>query len=100
MRHLLSGRDGLALGVGGGDVAHRGAGGDAEHTHEMDGVGGVAGLVEDPVLPQLGGVEAKRPKDQADRQAGDRRAGAHGGGLLADQQVRVGGQRPAPVALA
>jgi hypothetical protein len=42
----LSRQGETALGVGGVDVFHRGSGGDAEHAHEVDGVGGVAGFEE------------------------------------------------------
>jgi len=45
--------------VGSGDVLHSGGGGDAEHAHEVHGVGGVAGLVEDAVLAELGGAQAQ-----------------------------------------
>jgi hypothetical protein len=33
----------------------RGARGDAEHAHDVRWIGGVAGLIQDPVLPQPGG---------------------------------------------
>ena len=39
-----------AFGVGGLDVVHGGVGGEAEDAHEVDGVSGVPGLVQDPVL--------------------------------------------------
>ena len=39
-----------AFGVGGLDVVHGGLGREAEDAHEMDRVGGVPGLIEDPVL--------------------------------------------------
>jgi hypothetical protein len=44
--------------VGAVDVSHGGAGGDAEHAHEVDRVGGLAGFVADAVLPDLLGGEA------------------------------------------
>jgi hypothetical protein len=39
-----------AFGVGGLDVVHGGLGGEAEDAHEVDGVSGVPGFVEDAVL--------------------------------------------------
>ena len=38
------------------DVLHRRGVGDAEQAHQPNRIGGVAGLVEDPVLAQLAGV--------------------------------------------
>src|SRR5260370_40223923 len=81
----LSRQGGPPLGVGGADVLHRGRGGDAEHAHEVDGAGGVPGLVEDAVLAELGRAEPQRPEDAGHDHAGDRREGGHGGGLPAVQ---------------
>src|SRR6266849_5065389 len=96
----LSRQGGPPLGVGGVDVLHRGRGGDAEYAYEVDGVGGVPGLVEDAVLAEFGRAEPQRPEDAGHDHAGDRREGVHDGGLLADQQVGVGGAGPAAVPFA
>jgi hypothetical protein len=91
--------DGLPFGVGGVEVFHRGGVGDPEHAHAADRVGGVADLVEDPVGPELRGAHARRSKAPVDHRQGDGRVGGVDGGLLADQQVGIGGIGPAPLAL-
>jgi hypothetical protein len=63
------------------DVLHGGFGGEAEDAHEVDGVGGVPGLVQDPVLPDFGRGEAEPGEDGVDAGQGDRRAGGIVGGL-------------------
>src|SRR5260370_9846436 len=73
----LSRQGGPPLGVGGVDVLHRGRGGDAEYAYEVDGVGGVPGLVEDAVLAEFGRAEPQRPEDAGHDHAGDRRGGVH-----------------------
>jgi len=49
----------MFAGVCGVDVAHGGVGGDVEHAHEVDWVGGCAGFVEDAVASELGVVDAE-----------------------------------------
>ena len=84
---------------GGVGVLHRGGTADAEHAHEADGVGGVAGLVEDPILAELRGAHAKRPRAAVDHPHGDGQMGGVDGALPADQQVGVAGVGPAPPSL-
>ena len=86
--------------MGGLDVVHGGLGAEAEDAHEVDGVGGVPGLVEDPVLPESGRAEAELGEGGVHDGEGDRRAGVGGGGLLGDQQVGVAGEGPVAVSFA
>jgi hypothetical protein len=100
-RGLLSSRECRPpFGVSGLDVGHGGLGGDAEHGHEVDGVGGVAGFVEDAVAAELAGSEPERGEDGLDDGVGDGRLVLVAGGHPGDQQVRVGGAGPAPVPFA
>ena len=73
------------------DVLHGGVGGQAEDAHEVDGVGGVPGFVQDPVLPHLGRGEAEFAEDGVEDGMGDRRAGGVDGCVPGDQQVGVAG---------
>jgi hypothetical protein len=67
--------------------------GDAEDADQVDRVSGVAGLVQDALVAQPVRADAERLEHGADHGGADR-AGA-GGGLLADQQVRVAAAWPA-----
>ncbi|WP_307710161.1 hypothetical protein [Streptomyces sp. V1I6] len=49
----LSGQLGGAFGVGGGDVAHGSVVAEPEQSHEVKGVGPLAGVEEDPALANL-----------------------------------------------
>lgn len=87
-----------AVGVGSVDVLHGSGDGDSEDRDEVDGIFGLAGLVQDSVganwaQSQTGGIEA--PVDVV-------RGGRIGraGGLLSDQEVRVDGAWPTLVAMA
>jgi hypothetical protein len=84
--------------VSGVDVVDGGALGDAEDADQVDRVGGVPGLVQDAVLPQPGRSDAERFEYGPDRGGADR--AVVGGGLLADEQVRVAAARPAVMAVA
>ena len=64
-----------AFGMGRLDVVHGGLGAEAEDAHEVDGVGGVPGLVQDPVLPEFGRAEAELGEGGVHDGEGDRRAG-------------------------
>lgn len=59
----------------------------------MDRVGGVAGLIQDAVLSQPVRADAERLEHGTDHGRADR--ADIGGGLLADQQVRIAAARPA-----
>jgi hypothetical protein len=96
----LSPESGPTFGVGGVDILHRGLGGNAEDAHEMDWVGGVAGFVEDAVLAELGRAQAQGPENVVHDHGGDGREPVVGDGLLADQEVGVGRQRPPLVTVA
>src|SRR5712691_2707174 len=82
------------------DVSHGGFGCEAEDAHEVDGVSGVRGFVQDPVLAQLGGAEAQLLEDGVDD--GECYRGGSGvvGGLRGCQQVGVDGEGPAPAPFA
>ena len=77
------------------DIAHGGFGCEAEDAHEMDGVSGVHGFVQDPVLAEFGRAEAELEEDGVDDGEGYRRISGVVGGLPGGQQVglAVRGQR-------
>jgi hypothetical protein len=81
--------------VSGVDVVDGGALGDAEDADQVDRVGGVAGLVQDAVLPQSVRADGGRLEHDPDHGRADR--ARVNGGLLADQQVRVAAAGPALV---
>lgn len=84
--------------MGGTDVAHGGLFGDAEQPHQLEGIGALERLVEDPVLTQAGQRQDLR-EGRAQRADIDGRVVGIDSGLLADQQVGVGRGGPPQVAV-
>ncbi|MFJ6186451.1 hypothetical protein [Streptomyces sp. NPDC092295] len=72
---------------------------DPEQAHQPDRVGGFPGLVEEPVLSELGGVDADSVAERFEVGDADRGPVDMQGGDGADDQVGVGAQRPPLVAL-
>src|SRR4030081_950371 len=64
---------GGAFGVGGVEVAHGGAGRDGEDAHEVDGICGGGGFVQDPVGTQVLCLDADGVEDPRDGGGGDSR---------------------------
>jgi hypothetical protein len=93
----LSGQLGGAFGVGGGDVAHGSAVAEPEQSHEVKGVGPLAGLEEDPVLANLLHGESGAGEGLVEHAGADDWVGGVERGLLGDDQVRLDRGRPAPV---
>lgn len=81
--------------MGGVHVVHRGGDADTEDPHEVHGIGGVAGLVENSVLSQRRRADAERPEDHVDDVTGHWWLGNHVCRLFADQQVWVRRSWPA-----